>query len=362
MPEPQTKLDPKQDAMLGESPSFICRFLSNPGSAIEWKKDGNPITKVGYRTTTLRYNSSLTLSQSVLTFLNVERMDKGNYTCKASNSIGESTQWKVLNVLYAPIVVESFQTVLVDPGENMILECGVDANPPVSQFQWRRYGQLLNINKQQYTQPNINHNSAGVYTCTPANILGNDTTITYNVSVRIPPVFTKPSTCIKKTDGTQSMLHCECEGTGYPLPLIYWSKYPSTSPISSNNLLNISVEPKTDGTYYCHLQNSKGDTRSSIRIANFVDYVSAWGIWGTCNSTCGAGFNERTRICNVAPCPEVLKEVQKCSTPCTGGQTGDDVNWMYALYALIPCVILLLVLSGVWFIRLNRRNNLSEQR
>ena len=50
-------------------------------SQINWFKNEVPVTDVGYLTTPLKVNSSMTLSESTLTFLNVLKTDRANYSC-----------------------------------------------------------------------------------------------------------------------------------------------------------------------------------------------------------------------------------------------------------------------------------------
>ena len=98
-PQYETKLAKKEDTLLGQSPSFICRFVANPQSTIQWYKNNRLVTDIQYNTIILSTNASLTLSSSTLTFLNTGINDKANYTCTAKNTIGEASQTKYLNVL-----------------------------------------------------------------------------------------------------------------------------------------------------------------------------------------------------------------------------------------------------------------------
>ena len=44
--------------------------------------------------------------------------------------------------------------------------------------------------------------------------------------------------------------------------------------------------------------------------------VGQWSIWGSCNASCGSGYQQRTRQCNFKPCPEHLIESLSCNGTC----------------------------------------------
>ena len=63
---------------------------------------------------------------------------------------------------------------------------------------------------------------------------------------------------------------CQCYGTGYPEPHIFWSKHGiNETHLSTSSALNITHDPKNDGTYYCHMNNSKGYVKAAVTVAFF---------------------------------------------------------------------------------------------
>ena len=63
---------------------------------------------------------------------------------------------------------------------------------------------------------------------------------------------------------------CQCYGTGYPEPHIFWSKHGiNETHLSTSSALNVTHDPKNDGTYYCHMNNSKGYVKAAVTVAFF---------------------------------------------------------------------------------------------
>ena len=44
--------------------------------------------------------------------------------------------------------------------------------------------------------------------------------------------------------------------------------------------------------------------------------VGEWTVWSSCNTSCGAGYQQRTRQCIFKPCPEHLIEFLPCNGSC----------------------------------------------
>ncbi len=82
-----------------------CMVVGNPEPEISWFKNGAVYNRTNNTevTTTMNRTASSTLLKSVLTFRSIGKMDFGNYTCKASNTLGSviSTSFLIITCKYA---------------------------------------------------------------------------------------------------------------------------------------------------------------------------------------------------------------------------------------------------------------------
>ncbi|XP_065645050.1 hemicentin-1 isoform X2 [Hydra vulgaris] len=354
-PQIETQIANSQTIMLNQKVSFICRFYSNPMSQINWFKDNVLVTDVGYLTTPLKVNLSMTLSESTFTLLNVLKSDRANYSCNATNTVGSATMWHYLDVLYPPKLIATSSTIFVNLGSDFSLSCEADANPPVNQYNWKRMNESFDFNKEIYVT-NAQKNTDGNYSCVPENSIGYADTVFYSVFIIIPPKFTLPATCVKFTN-TYS---CYCQGDGFPTPDAYWTRYQSDEIIINGTSLNVTSSPSNDGTYVCHLKLFNYEITTYFQIADFTPIYGVWSQWSACNATCRKGISIRNRVCILLPCTDQLVETEVCLGKCPAPQTADSINWNYALFALIPGV-LLLVLGIIWIVRKTRTRNTIEQ-
>lgn len=97
-----------ENVTVGSSSQFVCRMESNPEGNIIWLKDGNSVATSLYSTTTVSTVKGVVTKESTLSFTNIQTSDQGSYTCQAENSVGASTQSKILNVVCKLIMVFSF--------------------------------------------------------------------------------------------------------------------------------------------------------------------------------------------------------------------------------------------------------------
>ncbi|XP_030742229.1 B-cell receptor CD22 [Echinops telfairi] len=155
------KISPQTEIHSGQRVLLQCDFSSSrpPEVRFFWKKNG-----------------SLLAEGRQLSFVAVAPEDAGNYSCMASNSVGQTTSkaWR-LHVLYAPrrLRVSMVPGDRVMEGKKAALVCESDANPPVSQFTWfdgnnenlHQTGQTLRLDPAQ-----VQH--TGAYRCQGANQLG----------------------------------------------------------------------------------------------------------------------------------------------------------------------------------------------
>ena len=90
--KPEITSNPKSvEIKEGENVTFSCNYTANPLPTTSWTKDESPITNDS--------RISYSVVNKVLTIMNVNRKDSGEYRCVASNKLGNDTSEAVeLNV------------------------------------------------------------------------------------------------------------------------------------------------------------------------------------------------------------------------------------------------------------------------
>ncbi|XP_070551561.1 hemicentin-1-like [Ptychodera flava] len=103
---------------------------------------------------------------------NVTRDSEGLYSCIVGNLFFDDTEGEdvgstYLDVQYIPDVRVADKT--CKEGEDVSLECVVDANPPPSAFNWTKDGEILS-NEQNFTIQSCDKSHQGTYTCAVVNV------------------------------------------------------------------------------------------------------------------------------------------------------------------------------------------------
>ncbi|XP_011868581.1 PREDICTED: kin of IRRE-like protein 3 [Vollenhovia emeryi] len=149
---PEVRLEPSPQP-LSDAPEDSVSFLSlkcladaNPSPSIKWFKDSMPLLTDAASSASLQLSKTTLLNGTTwnteLQFRPITRHDDGLYSCKATNSVGESALASYrLDVQYAPRVKN--RNTSVDVEETALLgssadpfEClEYDANPP-AQYRW----------------------------------------------------------------------------------------------------------------------------------------------------------------------------------------------------------------------------------
>ena len=201
----------------------------------------------------------------------VTLQDAGSYVCSADNGLGQIGKAELtLDVLHEPIVTlpESRE---VKEGEDVSIECEIQANPRPSTVQWFKEddekflqtGQTLRIK-------GVNAKSNGRYICVATNYLqptgkgktmrtGN-ATIDINVKHQPGKAFINPEKPIA-VDGKSVTLTCGANPPGFPKPTYKWWKQGSTSKslaVGSEYTID-SVRLDSAGKYFCQPSNELGE-------------------------------------------------------------------------------------------------------
>ena len=165
----------------------------------------------------------------------VTLQDSGTYVCSADNGLGRvgKTDLK-LEVLYGPVV--SIQPAQRDykEGDNIEVDCRVDANPRPSTIQWFKEGDERFVQNGPTLRLNgVTAKDNGRYICSATNLLqptgkgklkrvGN-ATIDVNIKHQPGKGFIT-SDQPKAVDGKKITLKCEADPPAYPKPNYKWMK------------------------------------------------------------------------------------------------------------------------------------------
>ncbi|CAG2248792.1 unnamed protein product [Mytilus edulis] len=177
----------------GRSTQLCCRAYGNPNiQIIEWKKNGESVLNDS--------DSNLCLE-----FISLNRSDAGNYTCKATNSVGQSVQSMIYKILYPPVI----NITRLPIEQKIILTCNPRGEPNnytfadwehlsefkeyIRSFPGTKDGKLTIV---KAVNNNRRHENDGIYTCKSTNgILDVHRDLYQKGSILIndegPPIFVK---------------------------------------------------------------------------------------------------------------------------------------------------------------------------
>ncbi|XP_050669557.1 hemicentin-2-like [Leptidea sinapis] len=167
------------DIKEGDDVYFECNVRANPKEhRISWFHNDRPVLQ--------NMTSGIILSTRSLVLQKVTRQETGRYSCKASNSRGESSSESVrLRVQYAPVCgFSSPQVVGAALDESLHVRCAVHADPTDVTFLWQfnNSGESFNVSPARYDTVNgstselrytpASERDYGALTCRGTNTVG----------------------------------------------------------------------------------------------------------------------------------------------------------------------------------------------
>ncbi|XP_074858282.1 hemicentin-1 isoform X3 [Carettochelys insculpta] len=263
--------------LLGQDIQLVCNASGIPRPAVQWLKDGNPVTISGSQ------RISVTPDGSTLNIFGVLTSDTGKYTCVATNPAGEEDRIFNLNVYVPPAIANNKDeaeklTALLDASLN--IECTAVGIPP-PQINWLKNGLPLPISSQ------VRLLSAGqilrilrarvsdtaVYTCVASNRAGVDNKH-YNLQVYVPPTMdnageTEELTIVK---GSSASMMCMTDGT--PTPNMLWLKNGQPLHLGSHLTINSqgmilhipTTETDDAGRFTCVASSEAGEVSKHFTL------------------------------------------------------------------------------------------------
>nr|XP_046222557.1 peroxidasin-like isoform X2 [Oncorhynchus gorbuscha] len=262
------------DVTSGNTVYFTCRAEGNPKPQIIWLRNNNALN--------MHDDSRLNLLEDgTLMIQDTRETDQGVYQCMAKNVAGEvKTSQVTLRYFGAPsrpsFVIQPQNTeVLV--GESITLECSATGQPQ-PRVSWTKGDRTplptdarINITPSGglFIQ-NVVQADGGQYTCFASN---NVDTIhaTAHIIVQATPQFTVTPHDQLVLEG--HTVDFTCEASGYPQPVIAWTRGGSPLPqdrrhlVLSSGMLRIArVAPQDEGQYECQAVSPLGTVRTAVQL------------------------------------------------------------------------------------------------
>ncbi|KAM9570917.1 peroxidasin-like isoform 1-T2 [Salvelinus alpinus] len=262
------------DVTSGNTVYFTCRAEGNPKPQIIWLRNNNALN--------MHDDSRLNLLEDgTLMIQDTRETDQGVYQCMAKNVAGEvKTSQVTLRYFGAPsrpsFVIHPQNTeVLV--GESITLECSATGQPQ-PRVSWTKGDRTplptdarINITPSGglFIQ-NVVQTDGGQYTCFASN---NVDTIhaTAHIIVQATPQFTVTPHDQLVLEG--HTVDFTCEASGYPQPVIAWTRGGSPLPqdrrhlaLSSGTLRITRVAPQDEGQYECQAVSPLGTVRTAVQL------------------------------------------------------------------------------------------------
>ncbi|XP_060743821.1 sialoadhesin [Tachysurus vachellii] len=254
----------------GEQLTLTCLVQdSNPAvesHSYKWYKDDQ---EIDYQT------------KNTLNVLGVTQTDKGDYQCKAKNSVGETKSVNItkVSVLHVPqnALIQGVSEIKL--GFSLNLKCVTEANPLPNTYHWYfkpDRGQrflMLSRKDEVYQIENVAVSNAGVYVCSAQNVIGTGgNSSQMNVLVLYPPK--KPNLTMKQVVKENEFYSVTCSVESSPQGNLMLSRSSLTNPENgrtilhttfASNFLNFTSKASMEhaGVYTCSAKNSEGQNSTN---------------------------------------------------------------------------------------------------
>ncbi|XP_067143539.1 neural cell adhesion molecule 2-like isoform X1 [Centruroides vittatus] len=257
---------------------LMCRAGgSRPPAVITWLKGSTKMKR-----TREKISDEGNITSSILTFVPTIE-DTGKYiSCRAENPIlpGNAIEddWK-LEINFVPQLTLRLGSKLrhshIQEGNDVYLECDIQANPWVTDIGWRFEGRELHTNttagiivsNQSLVLQKVQRSTRGRYTCTATNIEGKGESNSLYLRVQYSPVCKSDQKWLYGV-ARHEAVNVTCEIDADPLKVTFYWKFNNSAESldistfsSDNNLSTATYLPRTEydyGTLLCWGKNNVG--------------------------------------------------------------------------------------------------------
>ncbi|XP_028266709.1 basement membrane-specific heparan sulfate proteoglycan core protein isoform X11 [Parambassis ranga] len=244
----------------GSAVEFTCSAAGGVDTKIEWLKEGGALPPNHH------------VKDGVLRIENLEQSNEGVYICRASSVYGQAQDTARLTIQALPKVMinvrTSVQTVMI--GNSVEFECHAVGDPEPT-VKWSKVGGSLPahimVKGGMLKIEQVKEADAGQYRCTATNDVGSvQSQVVLNVQ-SLPQIAALPETK-EVTVGSDAVL--PCVASGYPVPVIKWSKLEGELPPKCSQEVNVLTVPQVthedSGTYVCTASNKQGKVEAFTRL------------------------------------------------------------------------------------------------
>ncbi|KAF7695861.1 neural cell adhesion molecule L1.1 isoform X3 [Silurus meridionalis] len=264
-------------ALRGQNLILECIPYGLPTPLVKWERKDAPLS-----------SSQATLDRfdRWLEFSSISESDDGEYTCTASNPLGNVTHSYTVTVEAAPYWTKQPESAIYGPGETVRLDCHAEGIP-TPHIAWKINGVPISdtIAEERRTEKggtlilsDVEKGDTAVYQCEASNKHGTASLNTYiNVVVLPPQILTDDRRVYRLTEGSMASLICNSFGS--PRPHISWFFRENETSVSvlsnermfemTNGTLHItSVSHEDAGEYECSVKGSNISITALLVVLN----------------------------------------------------------------------------------------------